>query len=154
MPNIVQSWFVWQLGVIPVADEGGGYCNLSVCCCSTITISNQYWPLYVFMDTSPPAALLHQVRAGNGELRERAVTQLSGGERKRVALALALGYTQLASSRGRLSSNLLILDEVRLGAVGCDVQYSLEYPEVVVMRGGHAVYVGVHTHSLTSLLHL
>jgi hypothetical protein len=69
---------------------------------------------HVFPCMVPATCCSPQVRAGNGELRERAVSQLSGGEKKRVALALALGYTQLAASRGRLSSNLLILDEVRL----------------------------------------
>lgn len=52
------------------------------------------------------------MRAANGELRERAVEQLSGGERKRAALALALAYTQVAAARGRLTTNLLVLDEV------------------------------------------
>jgi len=53
------------------------------------------------------------VRAANGELRERSVQQLSGGEKKRAALALALAFTQVAAARGRLSTNLLVLDEVR-----------------------------------------
>lgn len=39
---------------------------------------------------------------GSGELRQRSVKQLSGGERRRVALALALGFSELAAQRGRL----------------------------------------------------
>lgn len=52
-------------------------------------------------------------RHPDGCLRPRHVRQLSGGERRRVALALALGYRRLAASRGRFSANLLVLDEVR-----------------------------------------
>lgn len=39
--------------------------------------------------------------------------QLSGGERRRVALALALGFGDLVAQRGRLRCNLVVLDEVR-----------------------------------------
>lgn len=46
------------------------------------------------------------------EYRRRSIRQLSGGERRRVAIALALGFSELASRRGRLKSNLLVLDEV------------------------------------------
>ncbi len=54
------------------------------------------------------------LRAGKeGELKERSLRQLSGGERRRVALALALGFAQLVSARGRLRCNMLVLDEVR-----------------------------------------
>jgi hypothetical protein len=54
-----------------------------------------------------------RVRAAGGEMRQRSVAQLSGGEKKRVALALGLGYAELAAARARLSSNVLVLDEVR-----------------------------------------
>ena len=40
--------------------------------------------------------------------------QLSGGERRRVALALLLGFADLISARGRLQCNLIVLDEVQL----------------------------------------
>lgn len=40
--------------------------------------------------------------------------QLSGGERRRIALALALGFAELTASRGHLRSNLIVLDEVRV----------------------------------------
>jgi hypothetical protein len=54
-----------------------------------------------------------RVRAAGGEMRQRSVAQLSGGETKRVALALGLGFAELAAARARLSSNVLVLDEVR-----------------------------------------
>ncbi len=38
--------------------------------------------------------------------------QLSGGERRRVAAALTLGFADLVSQRGNLQCNLLVLDEV------------------------------------------
>ena len=42
---------------------------------------------------------------------ERALEQLSGGERRRCALALAIAYAELAAHRGGLRSELLVLDE-------------------------------------------
>jgi DNA repair exonuclease SbcCD ATPase subunit len=42
---------------------------------------------------------------------ERALEQLSGGERRRCALALAIAYAELAAQRGGLRSGLLVLDE-------------------------------------------
>lgn len=47
--------------------------------------------------------------------------QLSGGERRRVALSLALGFADLVRARGRLSCNVLVLDEVlqQLDGEGC-----------------------------------
>jgi hypothetical protein len=63
-----------------------------------------------------------RVRAAGGEMRQRSVAQLSGGEKKRVALALGLGFAELAAARARLSSNVLVLDEVRrLRMVACGV---------------------------------
>lgn len=52
-------------------------------------------------------------------LKERSIRQLSGGERRRVALALALGYAQLATTRGQLRCNLLVLDEASRGFIAC-----------------------------------
>jgi len=49
---------------------------------------------------------------GEGGLKERSIRQLSGGERRRVALALALGFADLTAGRGQLRCNLIVLDEV------------------------------------------
>jgi hypothetical protein len=43
---------------------------------------------------------------------QRSLRQLSGGERRRAALALALAHADLASSRGGVDCDLLVLDEV------------------------------------------
>ena len=53
-----------------------------------------------------------QVRTAKDETRERTVRQLSGGERRRVGLALALGFSELIAARSRLRTNLIVLDEV------------------------------------------
>lgn len=50
-------------------------------------------------------------------MRERSIRQLSGGERRRIALALALGFADLTAGRGQLRCNLIVLDEVHLAAV-------------------------------------
>jgi len=42
---------------------------------------------------------------------ERSIEQLSGGERRRVSLALTLAFNDLAASRGGLRCELLVLDE-------------------------------------------
>lgn len=44
---------------------------------------------------------------------ERSVRSLSGGERRRVALALAFGFADLVKMRGKLHCNVMVLDEVR-----------------------------------------
>ncbi|KAJ9530143.1 hypothetical protein QJQ45_023427 [Haematococcus lacustris] len=44
--------------------------------------------------------------------RQRSLAQLSGGERRRLALALSLGFAALVRRRGRLVCNLLVLDEI------------------------------------------
>jgi len=51
-------------------------------------------------------------RRPDGALISRALRQLSGGERRRVALALALAYADLASERCGVSCDALVLDEV------------------------------------------
>ncbi|KAK9831419.1 hypothetical protein WJX81_003210 [Elliptochloris bilobata] len=60
-------------------------------------------------------------RAERSEPRERSLRQLSGGERRRVGLALALGFSELIAARGRLRCNLIVLDEVlqQLDGEGC-----------------------------------
>jgi hypothetical protein len=50
--------------------------------------------------------------APDGSRVRRSLRQLSGGERRRVALALALAHADLASSRGGVFCDLLVLDEV------------------------------------------
>lgn len=61
------------------------------------------------------------IRLPDGRRAMRRVEQLSSGERRRVALALALGYAALAAQRGALSSNLVVFDEVmqHLDEDGC-----------------------------------
>ena len=56
-----------------------------------------------------------------GNLVERNLSQLSGGERRRLGLALAFGFSKLASARGGLFCDLLVLDEVlqHLDDEGC-----------------------------------
>ena len=48
----------------------------------------------------------------DGARARRSLRQLSGGERRRAALALALAYADLAASRGGVHCDLLVLDEV------------------------------------------
>lgn len=48
----------------------------------------------------------------DGDLyRERPLASLSGGQWRRCSLALTFGFAELASRRGRLAPNLLVLDE-------------------------------------------
>ena len=53
-----------------------------------------------------------RARGLDGALLRRSLRQLSGGERRRAALALALAHADLASSRGGVHCDLLVLDEV------------------------------------------
>jgi len=59
--------------------------------------------------------------SGGTGFASRSLRALSGGERRRVALAFALGFADLAAARGRLSCDLLVLDEVlqHLDDAGC-----------------------------------
>lgn len=70
-------------------------------------------------DQKEEIAKIVRVRAAGGEMRQRSIAQLSGGEKKRVALALGLGFAELVAARGRLKSNVLVLDEVRGQRCGC-----------------------------------
>lgn len=82
---------------------------------------NRYRP----HDRPQPLQLYSQVvkvrSPADGSLRPRDVRQLSGGERRRLALALCLGYGELARRRRRLVCNVIVLDEVRplKAAGGC-----------------------------------
>ncbi|GIL46862.1 hypothetical protein Vafri_3488 [Volvox africanus] len=50
--------------------------------------------------------------SADGSLRQRDVRQLSGGERRRTALAMCLGFEELVRRRRRLVCNVMVLDEV------------------------------------------
>ena len=47
----------------------------------------------------------------SGEQYERSLRQLSGGERRRLAIGLALAYADVSARRLNVQSNLLVLDE-------------------------------------------
>ena len=53
-----------------------------------------------------------RVRRADGSFAERSVAQLSGGEWRRVGLALSLAFADFARARAGLSCNVLVLDEV------------------------------------------
>ncbi|KAK9812526.1 hypothetical protein WJX73_005975 [Symbiochloris irregularis] len=79
---------------------------------------------------------------GEATVRERTMKQLSGGERRRMALALALAYGELAAGRGRLKCNLMVLDEVlqHLDGEGCARVCAVlkELPQATVLIVGQA----------------
>ncbi|KAL2632582.1 hypothetical protein R1flu_004061 [Riccia fluitans] len=52
------------------------------------------------------------VRRSTGLTEQRSLRQLSGGERRRLALAVALGFAEFAAQRSGLHCDLLVLDEV------------------------------------------
>jgi DNA repair exonuclease SbcCD ATPase subunit len=52
-----------------------------------------------------------RVRRADGSFAERTVSQLSGGEWRRLGLALSLGFAELATARLGVRSSLLVLDE-------------------------------------------
>ena len=53
-----------------------------------------------------------RLRRSDGSLAARSISQLSGGEWRRVALALSLAFADLARMRTGVSCNVLVLDEV------------------------------------------
>ncbi|KAK3260528.1 hypothetical protein CYMTET_30512, partial [Cymbomonas tetramitiformis] len=53
-----------------------------------------------------------QARGPHGEWHQRTVRQLSGGEQRRVALALTLAFSEFALARDGSECDLLVLDEV------------------------------------------
>ncbi|GLI58613.1 hypothetical protein VaNZ11_000347 [Volvox africanus] len=61
--------------------------------------------------------------SADGSLRQRDVRQLSGGERRRTALAMCLGFEELVRRRRRLVCNVMVLDEVlqQLDNTGCEL---------------------------------
>ena len=52
-----------------------------------------------------------QVRRDDGSLVDRSVSQLSGGEWRRLGLSLSLAFVELCKQRLGLRSNLLVMDE-------------------------------------------
>ncbi len=68
-------------------------------------------------------------------MMERSTQSLSGGEKRRVAIALVLGFAELIATRGQLSCNVAVFDEASdyvqvsypcdgLSQHGTDVNYS------------------------------
>ena len=53
-----------------------------------------------------------KVRRADGGLAERSISQLSGGEWRRIGLALSLAFADFSAQRLGLSCNVLVLDEV------------------------------------------
>jgi DNA repair exonuclease SbcCD ATPase subunit len=52
------------------------------------------------------------VRAADGEFKERSLSQLSGGQWRRVSMALDFAFAEVVRRRGTLRSNLIVMDEV------------------------------------------
>lgn len=52
------------------------------------------------------------VRASDGEFKERSLSQLSGGQWRRVSMALDFAFAEVIRRRGTLRSNLIVMDEV------------------------------------------
>lgn len=52
------------------------------------------------------------VRSADGTMRERGLSQLSGGQWRRVSMALDLAFAEIIRRRGTLRSNLIVMDEV------------------------------------------
>ena len=52
------------------------------------------------------------IRTSDGNFRERALSQLSGGQWRRVSLALDFSFAEIIRRRGTLRSNLIVLDEI------------------------------------------
>ena len=52
------------------------------------------------------------VRAADGELRERGLAQLSGGQWRRVSLSLDLAFSEVVRRKGTLRCGLIVMDEI------------------------------------------
>lgn len=64
------------------------------------------------LDVDKIVKVIHIRSVSDGEYRERGLSQLSGGQWRRVSLALDLAFTELVRRRGILRSNLMVMDEV------------------------------------------
>jgi DNA repair exonuclease SbcCD ATPase subunit len=76
----------------------------------------------------------------DGQWRERALSQLSGGQWRRVSLALDLAFTELVRRRGVLRCNVMVMDEVltHLDAQGREKVGSLLKPLILSTKGNNA----------------
>ena len=52
------------------------------------------------------------VRSADGKYRERGLSQLSGGQWRRVSMALDLAFAEIIRRKGTLRCNLIVMDEV------------------------------------------
>ena len=79
------------------------HCTVLVACPATIHVLVEMCEC--FLQT------IH-VQSGN-TMMERSTQSLSGGEKRRVAIALVLGFAELIGTRAQLSCNVAVFDEVR-----------------------------------------
>ncbi len=56
-----------------------------------------------------------------GTLRDRSILALSGGKKRRVAIALVLAYSELVASKGQVSCNVAVYDEVQFFCFCCQL---------------------------------
>ena len=52
------------------------------------------------------------IRASDGNYRERALSQLSGGQWRRVSMALDFAFAEIIRRKGTLRCNLIVMDEI------------------------------------------
>ena len=52
------------------------------------------------------------IRASDGKYRERALSQLSGGQWRRVSMALDFAFAEIIRRKGTLRCNLIVMDEI------------------------------------------
>ena len=52
------------------------------------------------------------IRASDGKFRERALSQLSGGQWRRVSMSLDFAFAEVVRRKGTLRSNFIVMDEV------------------------------------------
>jgi DNA repair exonuclease SbcCD ATPase subunit len=81
------------------------------------------------------------VRSADGTMRERGLSQLSGGQWRRVSMALDLAFAEIIRRRGTLRSNLIVMDEVltHLDASGREAVGSVLRAMVDGPRAGEAL---------------
>jgi len=67
--------------------------------------------LLLALDTGDRISRRALVRQPNGEFSERPLASLSGGQWRRCALALNLGFADLVARKGRLRPSICVMDE-------------------------------------------